>query len=75
MNDMTPEQKKRRFRALTREENILTGRELLEDLEQPFLFTEFKGIQGPCGERRAVTKDRTELAQFGVTFSKNDVAN
>jgi hypothetical protein len=30
---ITPEQKKRRFLALTREENIRTGRELLEDLE------------------------------------------
>ncbi len=38
---MTPEQKKRRFRALTKEENIRTARQLAEELAaefaQPFL--------------------------------------
>ena len=34
---ITPEQKKRRFRALTKEENIRTGRQLAEEHEQPYL--------------------------------------
>jgi hypothetical protein len=34
---MTPEQKKRRFRELARHDRIFTARELLADLEQPFL--------------------------------------
>ena len=42
---MTPEQnqKKRRFRELAKHDRIRTGRQLAEELAQPFLpFTEFK---------------------------------
>jgi hypothetical protein len=37
MNNMTPEQKKRRFRELAKHDRIRTGRQLAEELEQPFL--------------------------------------
>jgi hypothetical protein len=37
MNNMIPEQKKRRFRELAKHDRIFTARELLADLEQPFL--------------------------------------
>ena len=40
---ITLEQKKRRFRALTKEENIRTGRQIVSEREQPFLpFYEFE---------------------------------
>jgi hypothetical protein len=35
--NITPEQKKRRFRQLTRHDQIRTGRQLAEELEQPYL--------------------------------------
>jgi hypothetical protein len=43
---MTPEQKKRRFRELAQQhDRIRTGRQLAEELEQPFLpFNEFKVV-------------------------------
>ena len=42
---MTPEQKKRRFRELAKQDRIRTARELAEELEQPFLpFNEFKAV-------------------------------
>jgi hypothetical protein len=34
---ITPEQKKRRFRELAKQERIRTGRQLAEELAQPFL--------------------------------------
>jgi hypothetical protein len=37
MNNMTPEQKKRRFRELARHDRIRTGNQLDEELAQPFL--------------------------------------
>jgi hypothetical protein len=37
MNNITPEQKKRRFRALAKQDRIRTARELAEELEQPYL--------------------------------------
>ena len=39
---ITPEQKKRRFRELAKQDRLRTARELLEEIEQPFLFNEFK---------------------------------
>jgi hypothetical protein len=40
---MTPEEKKRRFRELAQHDRIQTGRQLAEELEQPYLsFNEFK---------------------------------
>jgi len=39
MNNMTPEQKKRRFRELVKDDRIRTGRQLDEELAQPFLST------------------------------------
>ena len=42
---MTPEQKKRRFRALTREENIRIGSQYEQEFKQLFLpFNEFKVV-------------------------------
>jgi hypothetical protein len=38
MNNMTPEQKKRRFRELVKDDRIRTGRQLDEELAQPFLI-------------------------------------
>jgi hypothetical protein len=38
MNNMTPEQKKRRFRQLAKHDRIRTGRQLDEELAQPFLI-------------------------------------
>jgi hypothetical protein len=38
MNNITPEQKKRRFRELAQQhDRIRTGRQLAQELEQPFL--------------------------------------
>jgi hypothetical protein len=37
MNNMTAEQKKRRFRELAQHDRIRTGRQLAEEHEQPFL--------------------------------------
>jgi hypothetical protein len=44
--NVTPEQKKRRFRELVKEDDrIRTGRQLAEELEQPFLpFNELKAV-------------------------------
>ena len=43
MNNITPEEKKRRFRALTREENIRIGSQYEQEFKQLFLpFNEFK---------------------------------
>ena len=40
MNNMTPEQKKRQFRRLAKQDRIRTARELAEKLEQPLGFGE-----------------------------------
>ena len=37
MNNMTPEQKKRRFRELAKQDRIRPGRQLAEEHEQPYL--------------------------------------
>jgi hypothetical protein len=37
MNNMTPEQKKRRFLELAQHDRIRTGRQLAEEHEQPYL--------------------------------------
>jgi hypothetical protein len=43
--NVTPEQKKRRFRELVKDGRIRTGRQLAEELEQPFLpFNELKAV-------------------------------
>ena len=44
MNNMTPEQKKRRFRELAKQERICTGRQLAEELAPPFLPPPVPGI-------------------------------
>jgi hypothetical protein len=44
MNKMTAEQKKRRFRELAQHDRIRTGRQLAEELEQPFLPLPVPGI-------------------------------
>ena len=36
--NVTPEEKKRRFRQLAKQERIRTGRQLAEELAQPFLI-------------------------------------
>jgi hypothetical protein len=42
---MTAQQKKRRFRELVKDDRIRTGRQLAEELEQPFLpFNELKVV-------------------------------
>ena len=47
MNNMTPEQKKRRFRELAKHDRIHTARRLAEELEQPYLslFNECPDVQ------------------------------
>jgi hypothetical protein len=50
---ITPEQKKRRFRELARHYRLRTARELLEEIEQPFLFNEFKTRVSQENPRRA----------------------
>lgn len=50
---ITPEQKKRRFRELAQDDRIRTGRELLEEIEQPFLFNEFRRESARENQRRA----------------------
>jgi hypothetical protein len=43
--NITPEQKKRRFRELAKHDRIRTGRQLVSEREQPFLpFKEFKAV-------------------------------
>jgi hypothetical protein len=45
MSNMTPEQKKRRFRELAAHDRIQTGASFAEEHEQPFLpFNEFKVV-------------------------------
>jgi hypothetical protein len=54
MNNMTPDQKKRRFRELAQHDWIRTGRQLAEELEQPFLLLPVPGIlAGPPARGRA----------------------
>ena len=43
-NNMTPDQKKRRFRELAQHSRVRTGRQLAEELEQPFLPLPVLGI-------------------------------
>jgi len=61
MNNITLEQKKRRFRELARHDRIRTGRQLAEEHEQPFLsFNEFKAVVSQ--ENRADAFRRTRRA-------------
>jgi hypothetical protein len=62
MNNMTPEQKKRRFHELAKHDRrIRTGRQLAEELEQPYLpLNEFKARVGQ-ENRAGVTRRALEV--------------
>jgi hypothetical protein len=64
---MTPEQKKRRFRQLAKQDRIRTARELAEELEQPFLplFNEFKARVSQANRADAFRRTRRALKVGG----------
>jgi hypothetical protein len=53
MNNITLEQKKRRFRELAQHDRIRTGRQLAEEHEQPFLpFNDCRDVRRDQASRR-----------------------
>jgi hypothetical protein len=67
MNNMTPEQKKRRFRELAQHDRIRTGRQLAQEREQPYLpFNEFKVVVSQENRADAFRGSRRALEVGGT---------
>jgi hypothetical protein len=64
--NITPEQKKRRFRELAKDDRIRTGRQLDEEFAQPFLIDVEKYSAKPGKGRFSKETAKTQRARMPV---------